>query len=258
MNNNYLGVYDSGVGGLTVVEAIKKQLPNENIVFLADSKNMPYGSKSREQIISFSQNNIETLKRYGIKAVVVACNTSDSLASDIMRTIYDLPIIGVIKPAADKAYQLSESKNIAILATEATTKSKAYEKTLHKIDENINCFSIACPKLVPLIEQGDFNNKQLLETTDEYLSVVIDKVDTVILGCTHYDVLSDYIKNKYPKLNVVSSSRCVVQTLQDYMESNNICADKKEKEDIYLSTSDSSSFNEIASSIINGITIESI
>lgn len=258
MNNNYLGVYDSGVGGLTVVKAIKEALPEESIVYLADSKNMPYGNKSEEEILSFSISNIDNLKKYDIKAVVIACNTSDSLAKDKLLKLYDLPIIGVIKPAVKKAVSLSKNKTIGILATQATINSKAYEKQINKLDQDIKCIPVACPALVPLIEQGHFYDEDMKKALKEYLEPIIkEKADTIILGCTHYDVLSDTIRTINPKINIVSSSRCVVEDLEELLEEKNMKSERKEKTDIYLATGDTN-FGEIASKIIYNISIEKI
>ena len=258
MNNSYLGIYDSGIGGLTVVKALKQMLPAENVVYLADSKNMPYGSKTQQEIITFSKNNIDTLKQYNIKAVLIACNTSDSLASEAIRQIYDLPIFGVIEPAARKAVNQTKNKKIGILATEATINSKAYEKAIHKIDQEIQCTSISCPKLVPIIEQGN-NDDKLYEVLMEYLSPALENgVDTVILGCTHYDVLYDYIKEKYPDLSITSSSRSVIEELEGMLKENDLISIEKDKDDIYLSTSDTNDCNDVASTIIEGITIKCI
>ena len=258
MNNSYLGVYDSGIGGLTVVKAIKQALPDESIVYLADSKNMPYGNKTKEEILSFSIANITALQKYDIKTLIIACNTSDSLAKDELLKMYDLPIIGVINPAAKKAVSISHNKTIGILATQATINSKAYEKAIHRLDEDINCIPVACPTLVPLIEDGHFNDEEIQIALKEYLDPIIElKADTIILGCTHYDVLSDTIKTINPNLNIVSSSRCVVEDLDILLKEKELVSNKKDKEDIYLATG-KTNFGEIATNIISDIIIRQI
>ncbi|MBQ2583114.1 MAG: aspartate/glutamate racemase family protein, partial [Erysipelotrichaceae bacterium] len=120
MKNGYLGIYDSGIGGLTVVKAVQEAFPHQNVIFLADSKNMPYGSKTPQQIVSYSLNNVSILNRYPLKAILIACNTSDSIARKTLQEECDLPIFGVIDPAARKAVSLSKNRRIAVLATQAT------------------------------------------------------------------------------------------------------------------------------------------
>ena len=260
MNNNYIGVYDSGIGGLTVVKAIKDSLNKESVVFLADNKNMPYGSKSKEEIIDFSIFNINTLLKHNVKAVVIACNTSDSLAKKTILKKYDLPIIGVIDSASRQAIRLSRNKRIAVMATVATTNSKAYEKTIKKIDEKAKVYSIATPELVPLIEEGCFIND--IDTIKKVLSSylkVIDKAraDTIILGCTHYDVLTDIIRKLRPDLAIVSSSRCVVEDLAELLNKEELSADEAKK-DIFLSTTLSKRLDDVASLIIEDIRFKAV
>lgn len=260
MNNNYIGVYDSGIGGLTVVKAIKDDLNKEGVVFLADNKNMPYGSKTKEEIIDFSIFNINTLLEYDVKAIVIACNTSDSLAKNTLLKKYDLPIIGVIDSASKQAIKLSSNKTIAVLATVATTNSRAYEKTIKKIDEKAKVVSIATPELVPLIEEGCFINdvETIKKVLSSYLKVIDKaKADTIILGCTHYDVLTDIIRQLRPDLNIVSSSRCVVEKLSELLNKKDLKSDKSKK-DIFLSTALSKRFDEVASLIIKDIKFKKV
>ena len=258
MKKQYLGIYDSGIGGLTVVKAIQEALPQENIVFLADSKNMPYGSKSKEEIVSFSLKNAEILNRYNLKAIVIACNTSDSIAKNELKKHYSLPIIGVIDSAVKQALLQSKNKKIAVLATEATTASKSYVNAITEHDEQAEVFSVACPELVPLIEKGYFKNDDgtLENSLRQYLKDAIDNnADTVILGCTHYDVLIEMVKKIMPEVNVVSSSRCIVEDIKEKLDCN---TDEEESETVYLASSDSSTFKQVANEIIPGINIETV
>ena len=254
----YIGLFDSGLGGLTVAKAIKQNLPKENIVFLADNKNMPYGNKTNEQIISFSTACSKTLDSYDLKAMIIACNTSDSIYGKTLKGLYSYPVFGVIDAACKSAFNLSKNKKIAVLATPACISSRQYEISLKQLDENITVYPIACDKLAPMIEQGLFlnDNPQMKQTIKEYLSPVIDIVDTVILGCTHYDLIDTYVKDLIPNVNIVSSSRCVVQKLKNYLETNNLLNDEKNLQDIYLSTADPSSLNTTAKYIINDIEIK--
>ena len=259
MNKKYIGIFDSGLGGLTTVSEVISKLPEENIVFLADTKHLPYGSKSKEEIISYTLNNIAYLRQYGLKAVVIACNTSDSNASQSAREVYDLPIFGVIAPAAKKAAETTENKKVGILATESTIRSGRYEQLIAEHDPMIKTYPMACPKLVPLIEEGTFKNdvETLKEALNEYLSPLLEEgIDTLILGCTHYDILTDLIRELCPDLKLISSSRCVVQDLEEYLEKQDLKEEGDEGKRIYLSTSDPENFTKTASYLIEGIRIE--
>ncbi len=255
MKQHYIGVFDSGLGGLTTVKEIIRQFPEENIIFLADTLHLPYGSKSREEIISYTQDSVSFLKKYGLKALIIACNTSDSNAGDLVRSQNGLPVYGVIAPAVAKAVESTRNKRVGLIATEATIATKRYEKLIHLQDEEIVLESMACPKLVPMIEKGLFINgeEQMKETLREYIDPLIEKqIDTLILGCTHYDLLSDMIRSLYPDLKLVSSSRCVVDELKEELEKEKDSQGTAPKR-IFLCSCDPASFNKVASNLIEGI-----
>ena len=261
MKKQYIGVFDSGLGGLTTVKQIIEKLPQENIVFLADTKHIPYGSKTREQIISYTLENIDILKRYDLKALVIACNTSDSNASDTARKVHDLKIFGVIAPAARKAVKTSENKKIGLLATTSTIASGRYEKQIHDLDEKAEVFPMACPDLVPMIEEGAFisDKKAMKEKLHEYIDPLIDKqIDTLILGCTHYDILTELINEIFPDLRLVSSSRCVIDDLKAFLEDDDDQSVEKTGERIYLASKDAESYDKVASLLIPDIRFQSI
>ncbi|MBR5754613.1 MAG: glutamate racemase [Erysipelotrichaceae bacterium] len=253
MNDRYIGIFDSGVGGLTVVRQILDRMPDENIVFLADNKNVPYGDKEREQIVSYSLNNVGILGRYDLKAIVIACNTSDSISHGLLEEYCDVPVFGVIAPAVQQAAVSTANGRIAVLATNATVRSGEYERQLKDIFEGLEVTSIACPELVPLIEQGSFreDDEETVKVLERYLETAKD-ADMVILGCTHYDLLYDMLKKMRPDVNIVSSSRCVADVLQDYLEEKDMLSGMK-KEDIYLTTKKTERLDEISSLIINDI-----
>ena len=258
MKNGYLGIYDSGIGGLTVVKAVQEAFPHQNVIFLADSKNMPYGSKTPQQIVSYSLNNVSILNRYPLKAILIACNTSDSIARKTLQEECDLPIFGVIDPAARKAVSLSENRRIAVLATQATCASGAYVRAIQKYDEEAEVVPIPCPLLVPLIEEG-----RCLQEDEEFSQVLLNylqevrkcEADTLILGCTHYDVLYEQIGEILPDIRIVSSSRCIVNDLQDLLSDDP--SNRKDK-DIYLCTSESEQFRETAKLILPEAEFQSI
>lgn len=254
--NKYIGVYDSGLGGLTSVKQLIKTLPNENIVFFGDTLNVPYGSKTKEEIIEFASNNASFLNTFGLKAMVIACNTSDSYARNILEEKYDFPIFGVIKPACEKAISICKKK-IGVIATQATINSNKYLNTINELNENIEVISIPTPELVPMIEDGKFNfdNLEIRNTLKTYLNELND-IDTLILGCTHYDVLEDIIKDLRPDINIVSSSKCVIDKLNDYLIKNDLLNTDTDIERKYFVSKDSISFEDKAKMIIKDIKVE--
>ena len=149
-----IGVFDSGLGGLTVVKELKRQMPGEDIIYLGDTAHLPYGTKSAATIIKFTLNNILFLLKQNTKIIVIACNTASSLALDAIRRNFRIPIIGVIQPGAEEAVRVSRTKCVGVIGTRATIKSKAYEKQIKKIDPAVKVISQACPLFVPLVEEG--------------------------------------------------------------------------------------------------------
>ena len=182
-----IGVFDSGVGGLTVVREITRQLPHENIVYFGDTARVPYGSKSKSNIIRFSEQIIRFLKTKQVKAIVIACNTASALALDAVRDEFDIPIIGVIVPGARAAVEATANGEIGVVGTDATVKSGTYTKVIHQMDPNIHVREKACPLFVPLVEEGFKEHVVTEEVIEYYLeSLKHTEIDAMILGCTHY------------------------------------------------------------------------
>ena len=193
--NYAIGVFDSGLGGLTVVRELMRQLPLEDIVYFGDTARVPYGSKSRESIIRFSKENTEILLKYRVKMVVVACNSSSSYALDALRKSFSIPIIGVIHPGAKKAVKLTKNKRVGVIATSATVASNEYLRTVRHYDRTVKVFAKACPLFVPLAEEGWFNKPVTLKIAKDYLMPLKKKnIDTLVLGCTHYPLLKNALK----------------------------------------------------------------
>lgn len=190
-----IGVFDSGVGGLTVAREIMRHLPNENIVYFGDTARVPYGSKSKDNIIRYSRQIINFLKTKNVKAIVIACNTASALALEVVREEFDIPIIGVVEPGARAALEATKSKKIGVIGTEATIRSAMYEKIIRGFDEEAVVVGKACPLFVPLVEEGFAKHKVTEEIIDYYLSSFVDTdIDSLILGCTHYPLLRSRIK----------------------------------------------------------------
>ncbi len=219
-SSDSIGVFDSGLGGLTVVKALIRQLPNESIVYFGDTARVPYGTKSRESIIKFSQENTEALLKQDVKMVVVACNSSSSYAIEHLRKTFSVPIIGVIHPGAQEAINITRNNRIGVIATTATKNSGSYEKILRDYNNKVRIFSQACPLFVPLVEEGWFNKKITLDVVREYLSPLKKKnVDTLILGCTHYPLLKTAIKKIVGKdVNLIDSAKAVGRKVKGILE----------------------------------------
>lgn len=190
-----VGVFDSGVGGLTVAREIMRQLPNENLVYFGDTSRVPYGSKSRDNIIRYSRQIIHFLKTKGVKAIVIACNTASALALDVVREESDIPIIGVVEPGARAALQITQTKKIGVIGTEATVQSAMYGKIIKGLDPTVSVIGKACPLFVPLVEEGFAKHKVTEEIIDYYLASMKESdIDSLILGCTHYPLLRSRIR----------------------------------------------------------------
>lgn len=193
--NKPIGIFDSGIGGLTVVKEVIKLLPREDIVYFGDTARVPYGIKSKETIIKFSLEDTLFLLRQDVKMIVVACNSSSSLALPLIRQHFKIPIIGVIMPGAKEAVYATKSKKIGVIGTRATINSGAYEQEIKRLDSGIKVYSQACPMFVPLVEEGWGDDPVTKKIVEKYLAPMKQKgVDTLILGCTHYPLLKNSIK----------------------------------------------------------------
>lgn len=185
-----IGVFDSGVGGLTVAREIMRQIPNEKIIYFGDTARVPYGSKSRETILRFSRQIVRFLRTFHVKTIVVACNTASAYALDELEKEIDIPIIGVVKPGAKTALEVTHNGRIGVIATEATIGSQIYNKYIQQLNKDVTIYGKACPLFVPLIEEGLWQDPVTDEITRRYLTELIDiDIDTLILGCTHYPLI---------------------------------------------------------------------
>ena len=193
-NGDPVGVFDSGVGGLTVAREIMRQLPQENIVYFGDTARVPYGSKSQSNIIRFSRQIIHFLETKRVKAIVIACNTASALALETVRKEVDIPIIGVIEPGARAAVRETRNGKIGVVGTEATINSETYTKVIRRLNPEAEVLGKPCPLFVPLVEEGFAKHKITDEVIDIYLSEMKKTdIDTMILGCTHYPLLRSKI-----------------------------------------------------------------
>jgi len=190
-----IGVFDSGVGGLTVVKELIRQLPSENIVYFGDTARVPYGIKSKETVIRFSIENILFLLKHDVKLICVACNTVSSLALPVIKNHFRVPIIGVLGPGVREAVYATQNKRIGIIGTKGTVKSRAYEIEIRQLDPEVKVTAVACPLFVPFAEEGWIQGEVVKTVARHYLKPLKDAgVDTLILGCTHYPLLKPVIK----------------------------------------------------------------
>ena len=190
-----IGVFDSGVGGLTVAREIMRNLPKEDIVYFGDTARVPYGSKSKDNIIRYSRQIIHFLQTKGVKAIVIACNTASALALDTVKDEFDIPIIGVVEPGARAALSVTQTKKIGVIGTEATVRSSMYEQIIQGACPDVSVIAKACPLFVPLVEEGFKKHRVTDEIIDYYLASFKETdIDALILGCTHYPLLRSKIR----------------------------------------------------------------
>jgi len=222
--NKPIGVFDSGVGGLTVVKELLKQLPGEDIVYFGDTSRVPYGTKSKPTIIKFSVENANFLATFDIKLLVVACNTSSSLSLDVLKERFKLPIVDVIEPSCREAVKLTQNKKIGVIGTQATVKSNSYQNVIKAINPDVEVFTASCPLFVPLAEEGWVTGEVTEKVAETYLAAIRAKeVDTLILGCTHYPLLADVIsKVMGKKVKLVNSARHTAMKVKSTLNENNL------------------------------------
>ncbi len=195
MNNAPIGVFDSGLGGLTVAREIMRNLPRERIVYFGDTARVPYGNKSKPTVVRYSRQIVRFLMQQEIKAIVIACNTATALAIEEVKEEAGIPVIGVVEPGAVTAAAVTKNKQVGVIATRATTSTNAYAKAIHRIDPEINVISEACPLLVPLAEEGWIHDRITDEIIMRYLDDLLEHdIDTLILGCTHYPLFRSEIR----------------------------------------------------------------
>ncbi|MBI3315858.1 MAG: glutamate racemase [Candidatus Omnitrophica bacterium] len=190
-----IGIFDSGIGGLTVLKEIQEEVPREDLVYFGDTARVPYGTKSKETITKFSLDNVRFLQNFDVKMVVVACNTAASLSLDVLKTSFSMPIIGVIEPGAKEALAATKNGRIGVIGTKATIGSGSYEACLKRLKPSLKVYSQACPLFVPFVEEGWLDGEVVTQVAKTYLEPLKTfGIDTLILGCTHYPLLSSVIR----------------------------------------------------------------
>ena len=195
INKSPIGVFDSGVGGLTVVKEIMNQIPGENIIYFGDTARLPYGSKSKKTVITYTRQIVRFLMGQDVKAIVIACNTASAFALETVKAEIDIPIIGVVKPGAKVAANTTRNGRIGVIGTEGTIQSGIYSEFLSETNPRVKVFGKACPLFVPLVEEGLTDDPITSEMAGRYIGTLLEeKIDTLVLGCTHYPLLRKTIQ----------------------------------------------------------------
>ena len=241
MDNRYIGVFDSGVGGLTAVKELIKKLPGENIVYFGDTGRVPYGTRSNETIIKYAVSDMNFLKTHDIKLVVIACGTVSSVAIETLKSMFNIPIIGVVEPTAKAAAKATKNKKIGIIGTSSTVASGKYEQAIGEIDKDIFVHSIACPMFVPLAENNMADSEAAYLIAKEYLSCFDGMdIDTLILGCTHYPLLKNTVRRVMgDNVALIDAGKSTADFAAQKLRDENSFAEKKADEQYKFFVSDS-------------------
>lgn len=241
-----IGLFDSGVGGLTVMQQVMRLLPHERLIYFGDIARVPYGNKGQETIIRYSIENTISLLDKQIKLLVVACNTATALALSKLRQFFQLPIIGVIEPGAKKAVEVSRNQRIAVLGTQATIRSGAYQEAIHKLAPNATVFPIPCPLLVHLVEENWIEHPATRLIIQEYLHPLKGKeIDTLLLGCTHYPLLKKVIQEEVgEKITLVDSASTCAEEVASILKKNSLLSSQLQGEHHYYSSDDPEKFRQ--------------
>lgn len=237
MDTRPIGVFDSGIGGLTVLKELEERLPNENFIYYGDTLNFPYGEKSKEDIVKFSRYNIQYLIKQNVKMIIIACGTATSQSLEEMKQEFDIPIIGIIDPTVNYVKR-KEIKKVGVIATTGTIRSGSWEKKLKEKIADIQVISKACPMLASIAEEGKCKSEESLKAVHEYMQIFKDNfVDMIILGCTHYPIYEEIIKNEFSyNVNLINTGISVAKEVEDYLKKNNLENNSKnEKSKIIIS-----------------------
>ncbi len=248
-----IGIFDSGIGGLTVFKAILKDFPDADIFYLGDTARVPYGNKSKETIIRYSLECATFLKKnFDINLLIVACNTASSYAVETLKNYLNIPVIDVINPGVEYALQVSKTKKIGVIGTQATIRSGSYQKLLQKNGAKV--YSKPCPLFVPLVEEGRIKGQITRLIIKDYLQEIIDEgIDTLILGCTHYPLLKEEILNLYPYLNIVDSTN----TINNYIKKFSVSLQNNSNQKIFI-TDEAPSFYTLKNLLLPEIPLEKV
>jgi glutamate racemase len=239
-----IGLFDSGVGGLTVAQQIMRALPHERLIYFGDTARIPYGNKSQETIIRYSIENTICLLEKNIKLLVVACNTASALALPKLRKLFNIPILGVIEPGAEKAASMTRNQRVAVLGTKGTIQSGAYQTVLQTLLPEAVIFPIACPLFVPLVEEHWLDHAATRLIIQDYLRPYRDEgIDTVLLGCTHYPLLKEMLQEELGEgVTIVDSASTCAEHVASLLKKHDLLAKELAEEHAYYASDDPEKF----------------
>jgi glutamate racemase len=243
-----IGVFDSGIGGLTVVRALTRRLPYENIIYFGDTARVPYGPKSPQVVREYAAQDVEVLVSRDVKMVVIACNTVSAVALDVVQKHARLPVVSVIQPGARAAAAASRKKRVGVIGTIATVNSEAYAHAIRGLDADIRVFSAACPLFVPLAEEGWVDHPATRLVAKEYLfPLALEKIDTLVLGCTHYPVLRPAIESVLlPGIRLIDSGDAAAEEVELVLEQAGLRNPSRDRPNLQFYVSDiPSKFSEV-------------
>ena len=250
MDNRPIGVFDSGLGGLTAVAEIRKILPSENIIYFGDTSRVPYGGRSKEILLKYARQDVAFLRSFDIKAIVVACGTVSTTALPTLRAENDLPLLGVVEPACRRAVKLTKNRKIGMIATAASVRSGTYERVIHDLDADAQVIARACPLFVPLVENGRYRRGDtVIETVArEYLEPLkAAGIDTLILGCTHYPLLTEVIADIMGDgVVLINAGAEAAWELKRTLTANDLLAEDRQGETTLYASDLSGDFKELA------------
>jgi len=247
-----IGVFDSGVGGLTVAREILRLTPNETIIYFGDTARVPYGSKSKETIITYSRQIVKFLLTKNVKAIVIACNTASALALDVIAAEVPVPIIGVVKPGAKVAAQTTKNGNIGVIGTEATVNSGIYNEYLKRTNPHVKVYGKACPLFVPLVEEGWIHDPITELVVKRYMDDFKNyDIDTLVLGCTHYPLIRDVIsKVAGEKVQLVNPAYETARCLKKVLETEGLESNTPAREHQFFVSDGADKFKKFANTIL--------
>jgi glutamate racemase len=245
-------MFDSGVGGLTVLKEVKALLPSEHIIYFGDTARVPYGNRSPQAVTKYSLESALFLLTKGIKLLAIACNTSSALALHLLQRKFPIPVIGVIEPCAKEVVNSTRNGKVGVIGTKATIKSGAYEKSITKLDPRIQVFSKPCPLFVPIAEEGLENDEVARLMARKYLKDLIrSDIDTLVMGCTHYPILEKVIQEVAgKKVTIVNAGRETAKEIKNVLEQKKFLNDKGKGGCEYFVTDSPEAFEEIGKRIL--------
>jgi len=254
-----IGIFDSGVGGLTVLSAIRKRLPHEPTIYLADLFHFPYGPRYQDEVRGFAFEIIRYLEARDVKLVVIACNTATAAALNQAREHFEIPIVGVISPGAQAAVDATQNHRVGVISTEGTMRSQEYLHAIKEIDPMIGVFQKACPELVDIVESGDADSPRAEAALERDLAEIVRLgADTLVLGCTHYPLLKPAIERVYPgAFNLVDSALTTAAKVERHLDHSRLRADSAEPRHEVLVTAMPQHFHDVGANIF-GETVDAL